>query len=101
MAHCHGLLWLSKSILLDLQLESTVFNYFRIRQKVSALCNQAEEDLVEFEGCRPGDKGTEVGVFGKKGLAELCEFATHGSIKGYARVDASQPTWEDPKLFTY
>ena len=25
---------------------------------------------------------------GKKGLAELDEFATHGNGKGYARVDA-------------
>ena len=59
---------------------------------MSALCNQAKENLVEFEGCSACDKGTEAGVFGKQGLAELCEFATHGSIKGNARVDARRPT---------
>ena len=36
---------------------------------MSALYNQAKEDLVEFEGCRPCDKGTEAGVFGIEGLS--------------------------------
>ena len=83
-----------------LQLESTVFNYFRIRQKVSALCNQAKEDLVEYEDCRPGDKGTEASVFGREGLSELKKFATHGSSKGNARVDMREPNQRDSVLFT-
>ena len=36
---------------------------------MSALCNQAEEDLVEFEGWGECDKGTEAGVFGREGLS--------------------------------
>ena len=33
-----------------------------------ALCNQAKEDLEEFEGCSTCDKGTETGVYGIEGL---------------------------------
>ena len=36
---------------------------------MSALCIQAKEDLVEFEGCSTCDKGTEAGVFGREGLS--------------------------------
>ena len=45
-------------------------------------------DLEADEDYGSGDKGTEAGVFGKKGLAELYEFASHGSTKGYAKEDA-------------
>ena len=49
---------------------STVLNYFRVRQKVSALCNQAEVDLEKDEGYGSGDKRTEAGVFGRAGLSQ-------------------------------
>ena len=50
---------------------------------MSELCNQAEEDLVEKGG------GKEIEYRGlcqrdRRCFAELKEFATHGSIKGYA-----------------
>ena len=38
--------------------------------------------------------GTEASVYGKKGFDELKEFATHGSGKGYARVDAKAANLE-------
>ena len=38
---------------------------------------------------------------GEKGLAELWEFATHGSGKGYARVDAKAANLRRSELFTY
>ena len=44
-------------------------NFFRVRQKVSALYNQAEVDLEEFKGYGTSDKGTEAGVFGIDGLS--------------------------------
>ena len=50
-----------------------VYSFQPLQNKAEgfALCYQAEEDLVEFEDCGPGDKGTEAGVFGKQGLVEL------------------------------
>ena len=54
--------------MLDHTFETTVFYSFRVRQKVSALCNQAKVDLEEEEGCGTCDKGTETGVYGIEGL---------------------------------
>ena len=53
-------------VFLDHKPETTVIDFFRVRQKVSALCNQAKEDLEEYEDCCTGDKGTEAGVFGER-----------------------------------
>ena len=41
-------------------------NFFRVRQKVSALYYQAEVDLEEFKDYGTCDKGTEAGVFGRR-----------------------------------
>ena len=48
------------------QPESTTIVYFRVRQKVSALCYQAEVDLETDEGYGSGDKGMEASVFGRR-----------------------------------
>ena len=56
---CHELL---KCIFIDLTFETTAINLFKVRQKVSALCNQAKVDLEEEEGCSTCDMGTETGV---------------------------------------
>ena len=42
--------------------------FYRERQSVSELCNQAKEDLVEEAGRGTCDKGTETGVYGIEGL---------------------------------
>ena len=62
---CQGYL---KCIFLDHIFETTAIDLFRVRQKVSALCNQAKVDLEEEEGCGTCDKGTETGVYGIEGL---------------------------------
>ena len=49
--------------------ETASIDFFRVRQKVSALCYQAKEDLEESVGCCMGDKGMEAGVFGREGLS--------------------------------
>ena len=62
---CHEYL---KCIFIDLTFETTAINLFRVRQKVSVLCNQAKVDLEEEEGRGTCDKGTETGVYGIEGL---------------------------------
>ena len=68
---------------------------------MSELCNQAEEDLVEKGG------GKEIEYRGlcqrdRRCFAELKEFATHGSIKGYAKVDAKAANLRrSESIFTY
>ena len=63
---CQGYL---KCIFLDHIFETTAIDLFRVRQKVSVLCNQAKVDLEEDVCCSTCDKGIEVGVFGKEGLS--------------------------------
>ena len=87
---CYGYL---KLIFLDLQSEPTTVNYFRVRQKVSALCNQAEVDLEKDEGCGSCDKGMEAGVFGIEGLSRalrVCHQCPQQGLRGGGH-EGSQP----------
>ena len=56
---------------IDRKPESTVFDYFRVRQKVSALCNQAKEDLEESRAAVRVIRERRPVSLGEKGLAEL------------------------------
>ena len=60
-AHCQGLSVLTNLLIIDhtQQPESSNIDYFRVRQKVPALCYQAEEDLKEFKDYGTSDKGTD------------------------------------------
>ena len=68
-------------------------DYFRVRQKVPALCNQAKEDLEELEGRSTSDKGTEASVFGREGLSRALgvrHWRPQQGLRGGGR-EGSQP----------
>ena len=77
-----------KSIFLDCYSESTTIEFFRVRQKISAQCNQSEVDLGKDEDCGSGDKGTEAGVF-EEGLSQ----AKAANLRRFVTLSSNKHLW--------